>query len=156
MMRFFMIDKIIEWDVGKSAAAIKNVAMSEDFFDDHFPRRPVMPGVLIIEGLAQMTGLLLEASLQDKYGLDAKAVLTILERTKFRDMVRPGDTLRYETSVVSVNKTGGKVTARALRDGKVVTTTAMVFGFKYIDDPMLESKRRELMNIWMADIEELA
>ncbi|HHH75997.1 MAG TPA: beta-hydroxyacyl-ACP dehydratase [Phycisphaerae bacterium] len=156
MMRFFMIDKIIEWDVGKAAAAIKNVAMSEDYFDDHFPRRPVMPGVLIIEGLAQVSGLLLEASLQEKCGLDAKAVLTVLERTKFRDMVRPGDTLRYETSVVSVNKTGGKVTARALRDSKAVATTAMVFGFKYIDDPLLEVKRRELMKVWMADMEDRA
>ena len=59
-MRFFLIDKIKDWQVGKSAVAIKNIALSEDFFDDHFPRRPVMPGVLILEGLAQLSGLLLE------------------------------------------------------------------------------------------------
>ena len=153
MMRFFLIDKITKWDVGVGAAAIKNVALSEDFFDDHFPRRPVMPGVLIIEGMAQISGLLLEASLKDKYDLDAKAVLTVLERTKFRDMVRPGDTLTYETEVVSVNKSGGKVFAKALRDGKVIVTTGMVFGFKYVDDPLLESRRRELMKVWMADLE---
>ena len=89
MMRFFLIDKITRWDVGTGAEAMKNVALSEDFFDDHFPRRPVMPGVLIIEGMAQISGLLLEASLKGKYDSDAKAVLTVLERTKFRDMVRP-------------------------------------------------------------------
>ncbi len=152
-MRFFLIDKITKWDVGIGAEAIKNVALSEDFFDDHFPRRPVMPGVLIIEGMAQISGLLLEASLKDKYDLDGKAVLTVLERTKFRDMVRPGDTLTYETEVVSVNKSGGKVSAKAMRDGKVVVTTGMVFGFKYVDDPLLESRRRELMKVWMADLE---
>ena len=153
MMRFFMIDKITRWEVGTGAEATKNVALSEDFFDDHFPRRPVMPGVLIIEGMAQISGLLLEASLKDKHSLDAKAVLTVLERTKFRDMVRPGDTLTYETNVVSINKSGGKVAAKALRDGKVVVTSGMVFGFKYVDDPLLESKRRELMKVWMADLE---
>ncbi len=153
MMRFFMIDKITRWDVGTGAEAMKNVALSEDFFDDHFPRRPVMPGVLIIEGMAQISGLLLEASLKDKHGSDAKAVLTVLERTKFRDMVRPGDTLTYETEVVSINKSGGKVSAKALRDGKVVVTTGMVFGFKYVEDPLLETRRRELMKVWMADLE---
>ncbi len=148
-MRFFLIDKIMEWHVGKTAQAVKNVALSEDFFDDHFPRRPVMPGVLIIEGMAQLSGLLLEASLKEKYQVDAKAILTVLERTKFRDLVRPGDTLIYSTEIVSVNKNGGKVSAAAFLNDKAVVTTGMVFAFKYIDDPMLESKRQALMKIWM-------
>jgi 3-hydroxymyristoyl/3-hydroxydecanoyl-(acyl carrier protein) dehydratase len=50
-MRFFLIDRITRWEVGALAEASKNVALSEDFFDDHFPRRPVMPGVLILEGI---------------------------------------------------------------------------------------------------------
>jgi 3-hydroxyacyl-[acyl-carrier-protein] dehydratase len=150
-MRFFLIDRITRWEVGASAEAIKNVALSEDFFDDHFPRRPVMPGVLIVEGLAQVSGLLLEASLKLKCGKDAKAVLTVLERTKFRDMVRPGDTLTYRTEVLSVNDNGGKVKAQALRDGRVVATTGMVFAFQYVDDPMLEEKRAALMKMWMTE-----
>jgi 3-hydroxyacyl-[acyl-carrier-protein] dehydratase len=150
-MRFFLIDRITRWEVGASAEAIKNVALSEDFFDDHFPRRPVMPGVLIVEGLAQVSGLLLEASLKLKCGKDAKAVLTVLERTKFRDMVRPGDTLTYRTEVLSVNDNGGKVKAEALRDGRVVATTGMVFAFQYVDDPMLEEKRAALMKMWMTE-----
>jgi 3-hydroxyacyl-[acyl-carrier-protein] dehydratase len=89
-VRFFLIDRITAWEVGKAAEAVKNVAMSEDFFDDHFPRRPVMPGVLMIEGMAQLAGLLLETSLKAKHDQNAKAILTILERTKFRDMVRQG------------------------------------------------------------------
>ena len=152
-MRFFLIDRITEWDVGHSARAIKNVALSEDFFDDHFPRRPVMPGVLIVEGMAQLSGLLLEASLQQKHQVDAKAVLTVLERTKFREPVRPGDTLVYHAEVTSVNKTGGKATCKAMCGDRVVATTGMVFAFKYIDDPLLEAKRAALMKVWLADRE---
>lgn len=148
-MRFFMIDKITHWDPGVSAEATKNVALSEDFFDDHFPRHPIMPGVLIVEGMAQVSGLLLEASLQQRFGTEAKAVLTVLERTKFRQMVRPGDTLKYRVEVVSVNRMGGKATGQALRDGQVVATTGMVFAFEQVDDPQAAEKRSALMKIWM-------
>jgi 3-hydroxyacyl-[acyl-carrier-protein] dehydratase len=149
-MRFFLIDRITRWEVGTGAEATKNVALSEDFFDDHFPRRPVMPGVLILEGMAQLSGLLLEASLTQKYGKSAKAVLTVLERTKFRALVKPGDTLAYQTEVLSINEAGGKVRASALRAGSQVTSTEMVFAFKYVDDPQLDEKRRRLMQTWMA------
>jgi 3-hydroxyacyl-[acyl-carrier-protein] dehydratase len=148
-VRFYLIDRITVWDVGTGAEAIKNVAMSEDFFDDHFPRRPVMPGVLMIEGMAQLAGLLLEATLKAKHDRDAKAILTVLERTKFREMVRPGDTLLYRAEVMSVNLQGGKASVRASRDGRVVVTTAMVFAFKYIDDPLLERRRASLLKMWM-------
>jgi len=161
-VRFFLIDRITMWDVGTAAEAIKNVALSEDFFDDHFPRRPVMPGVLMIEGMAQLAGLLLEATLTAKHGNsangnsansnNAKAVLTILERTKFRDMVRPGDTLLYRAEVMSVNSEGGKAALRASRDGRVIVTTAMVFAFKYIDDPLLDSRRASLLKLWMESV----
>ncbi len=148
-MRFFLIDRITRWEVGRSAEAIKNVALSEDFFDDHFPRRPVMPGVLMIEGMAQVSGLLLEASLLDKYARDAKAVLTLLERTKFREFVRPGDTLTYRTEVTALNENGGKVAVQALRDGEPVVSSGMAFAFMYVDDPQLAQKRKTMMKLWM-------
>jgi 3-hydroxyacyl-[acyl-carrier-protein] dehydratase len=150
-MRFFLLDKITRWEAGTAAEGIKNVALSEDFFDDHFPRRPVMPGVLILEGLAQLSGLLLEASLEKKYGKSAKAILTVLERTKFRALVKPGDALVYQTAVVSVNEAGGKVKATALRADTAVLATEMVFAFKYVEDPMLDVKRRRLLQMWMAE-----
>ena len=153
-MRFFLIDRITSWEVPRAAEAIKNVALSEDFFDDHFPRRPVMPGVLMLEGIAQLSGLLLEASLREKSQRSAKAILTVLERTKFRQFVRPGDTLVYRAEVVSVNPDGGKVSGQALLAGQVVVTTGMVFAFKYVDDPMLESRRAALMQTWMQPAKE--
>lgn len=148
-MRFFLLDKITRWEVGVAAEGLKNIALSEDFFDDHFPRRPVMPGVLILEGMAQLSGLLLEECLHQKYTKNAKAVLTVLERTKFRTLVKPGDTLIYRTEVKSVNEAGGKVKATASRGKTIVTSTEMVFAFKYVDDPLLDEKRRKLKEIWM-------
>jgi 3-hydroxyacyl-[acyl-carrier-protein] dehydratase len=150
-MRFFMIDKISVWDIGVKAEAVKNIALSEDFFDDHFPRRPIMPGVLIIEGMAQLSGILLEASVKEKHNENVKCLLTILERTKFREIACPGDTLTYQAQIVSINKNGGKVTATAFCDGRTIVTTGMVFAFKYIDDPTLESKRSELIKTWMSE-----
>jgi 3-hydroxyacyl-[acyl-carrier-protein] dehydratase len=150
-MRFFLIDRIVRWEVGSSAEALKNVALSEDFFDDHFPRRPVMPGVLILEGMAQLSGLLVEASLKQETGRSAKALVTVLERTKFRALVKPGDTLLYGSHVLSVNENGAKVKATASREGALITSTEMVFAFKYVDDSQLDAKRQRLMEIWMPD-----
>jgi 3-hydroxymyristoyl/3-hydroxydecanoyl-(acyl carrier protein) dehydratase len=147
-MRFFLIDKITAWEPGAHAEGVKNVALSEDFFDDHFPRRPVMPGVLILEGMAQLGGLLLEASLQLRYAKSAKAVVTVLERTKFRTMIKPGDSLCYRTEVTALNEAGGRIKATATHDGKPVTATEMTFAFKYLDDPLLDEKRGRLMEIW--------
>lgn len=144
-----MIDRITRWDVGSSAEGLKNIALSEDFFDDHFPRRPVMPGVLILEGMAQLSGLLLEASLSQKYAKSAKAILTVLERTKFRAMVKPGDTLKYQSEVTALNEAGGKVRAAAYRGETMATSTEMMFAFKYVDDALLDERRRRLLEIWM-------
>jgi 3-hydroxyacyl-[acyl-carrier-protein] dehydratase len=148
-MRFFLFDRITKWQVGSAAEAVKNVALSEDFFDDHFPRRPIMPGVLMIEGMAQLAGLLIEASHKDKHGQDAKAILVVLERTKFRGMIRPGDTLTYRAEVSAVNADGGKASASAMCNGKTVASTGMVFAFQFVDDPALDAKRTELMRVWM-------
>ena len=151
-MRFFLLDKITRWEVGVAAEGVKNVALSEDFFDDHFPRRPVMPGVLMLEGMAQLSGLLLEASLHQRYSKNAKAVLTVLERTKFRTLVKPGEVQLYRVELASLNEAGGKVKATASRGETLVTSTEMTFAFKYVDDPLLDEKRRRLMQIWMPGV----
>ena len=59
-MRFLLLDRITSWEPGVRASGVKNIALSEDFFDDHFPLKPIMPGVLILEGMAQLSGILIE------------------------------------------------------------------------------------------------
>ena len=139
-MRFFMIDKIIKWEVGNSAEGIKNITLSEDFFNDHFPRHPIMPGVLILEALAQLSGLLLEASVEQTYNFKVKAILTLLEKSKFRHIVKPGDVLILNSNIVSIHEDSGKVKVRASVKEDIVVESDMIFIFTELDDPSLEKK----------------
>lgn len=150
-MRFFLIDKITDWQIRKKASAVKNITLSEDFFDDHFPLRPVMPGVLILEGMMQLSGLLLEESARKDFGLNLKAVITIVEKLKFSEFVKPGDQLIYKTELVSYNEIGGKAKVYAFLNGKKVSEATLIFAFKQVDAPELEKKRLELLNLWLSD-----
>ncbi len=148
-MRFFMLDKITEWEIGSKAKGIKNISLSEDFFDDHFPRHPIMPGVLIIEALAQLSGLLLEATMERDYKKKVKALLTLLEKVKFRNISKPGDTLILNSEIISVHEDSGKVKTIAKVDGKVIAETGMIFVWVSLDDPELEKKRQQLLDFWL-------
>ncbi len=108
-MRFLLIDRITEWEPGKHACAVKNVALSEDFFDDHFPMKPIMPAVLIIEGMAQLSGLLIEEGVRMESRRNVKALMSIIEKAKFRRPVYPGDKLVYHAEIGSVNELGGNI-----------------------------------------------
>jgi 3-hydroxyacyl-[acyl-carrier-protein] dehydratase len=148
-MRFFMLDKIIEWELGERAKAIKNVSLSEDFFDDHFPRHPIMPGVLVIEALAQLSGLLLEATVERDHKKKVKALLTLLEKVKFRNISKPGDTLILNSEIVSVHEDSGKVRTVAKVEDKVIAETGMIFVWVSLEDPELEKKRQQLLDFWL-------
>ena len=99
--------------------------------------------------MAQLAGLLFEETLKQQQGCDAKAILTVLERTKFREMVHPGDTLRYRVEVTSVSAEGGKASAHAFCGERTVVTSGMVFAFKHVDDPLLDGRRAALLKTWM-------
>src|SRR5580698_1602396 len=96
---FLLIDRVIEFNAGKSLVAIKNVTINEPFFVGHFPGRPVMPGVLIIEALAQTGGVLMSKSLD--VDVENKGIMFIsVDNCRFRHPVRPGDVLRMPVEVV--------------------------------------------------------
>jgi 3-hydroxyacyl-[acyl-carrier-protein] dehydratase len=150
-VRFFLIDRITSWQPGRTAEAVKNVALSEDFFDDHFPLKPIMPGVLILEGMAQLAGLLLEEGVTEQTGRKLKALMSIVEKAKFRIPVSPGESLRYRAEVLSVNELGGKVSARATVEGKLVAECTLVFSFHYFENPVAEARRAELVSLWLGE-----
>jgi len=113
---FLLIDRIIEVEPGKSAIAIKNVTINEPFFQGHFPGNPIMPGVLIVEALAQTAAVaaLLEETNKGKLG-----VFAAIDSMKFKKQVLPGDTLRLEAEFTAFKLNIGVVNVKATVDGKV-------------------------------------
>jgi 3-hydroxyacyl-[acyl-carrier-protein] dehydratase len=121
---FLMIDKIIELEEGKRAVGIKNVTMNEQFFQGHFPGNPVMPGVLIIEALAQ-TGAVAILSLE-KYK-DKTVYFGGIKTAKFKQKVVPGDTLKLVTEIVKMKGKFGIGTAIAYVGEDIAAETELVF-----------------------------
>lgn len=123
-----LVDRVLEMEPRKRIVAIKNVTINEPIFLGHFPGRPVLPGVLMIEGMAQAGGLLLLSDIPDR----EKKLLYFasIEEAKFRRPVTPGDQLRYEVEVLRLRSTYCRLAGRALVDGQVaaeaVLSSAMV------------------------------
>jgi beta-hydroxyacyl-ACP dehydratase FabZ len=124
---FLLVDRVKEFEPHKRLVGLKNVTVNEPFFQGHFPGRPVMPGVLIIEAMAQAGGVLVFKS----GGAVGKTVmyLTGIEEAKFRRPVVPGDQLRFEIEVLKKRPPFWKMQGKAYVDGEVVceaVVTAMV------------------------------
>lgn len=111
---FLLVDQILAYDLeNKTLVAKKNVTRNEPFFDGHFPQYPLMPGVLLVEALAQASGLLMSL-----LGYKEVKVLTAIQEAKFRTGVRPGDTLHLSVKCEHISRLGGRVSAQALIQGE--------------------------------------
>jgi len=121
---FLLIDRVIELEAGKKCIAIKNVTMNEPFFPGHFPQMPVMPGVLIIEAMAQ-AGAVAILSLDDYKG--KLAFFGGIDKAKFRGMVVPGDTLRLEVELLKLRGPGGIGAGKAYVGEKKVAEAEFTF-----------------------------
>src|SRR5690242_14128610 len=108
-MRYVLLDRITELSPPSLALAVKCVSLSDDLFADHFPGLPVMPGALVLESMAQLGGALLEASMRAIGRPDLYSVLSIVEKAKFRRMVRPGDKIELEARGLGAREEGGRV-----------------------------------------------
>lgn len=123
---FLLVDRIIEMEPGVKAVGIKNVTINEEFFQGHFPRHPIMPGVLIIEAMAQVAGVLAFSSEKS----DGRSVYFMsIEKAKFRRPVVPGDQLRLEVKILQHRGDVWKFSGNAVVEEKVAAEaefTAMV------------------------------
>jgi beta-hydroxyacyl-ACP dehydratase FabZ len=125
---FLLVDRVLELVPGERVVALKNVTVNEPYFQGHFPGHPVVPGVLLVEGLAQAGGLLL---LHDHEEREGKLLyFTSIEKARFRRPVVPGDQVRYEVEVVHRRPRYAKLAGRVLVGETVaadaVITSAMV------------------------------
>jgi 3-hydroxyacyl-[acyl-carrier-protein] dehydratase len=127
-----LIDRVLELEVGKSLVAIKNVSYNEPFFTGHFPDRPIMPGVLILEALAQATCLLAIKSSD----VDPKSKLYLfagIDNARFKQIVVPGDQLRLEVELIKSKQDIFKFKGIATVDGQLVCSTDMISARKDVN-----------------------
>ncbi len=124
---FLLVDKILELETGKRAVGIKNVTANENFFVGHFPDYPVMPGVLIVEALAQVGAV---AILSDEKNKGKIAFFAGIDGIRFKKQVRPGDVLRLEVEVIKVKGPVGVGQAKATVDGEIVAQGELMFAVK--------------------------
>nr|MBU2747656.1 3-hydroxyacyl-ACP dehydratase FabZ [Acidithiobacillus montserratensis] len=122
---FLLVDRVLDVQVGKSLRAIKNVTMNEPFFQGHFPAMPVMPGVLIIESLAQAAALLAFVS-EDKFGENAAVYFAGIDKARFRKPVTPGDRLELLANVSRRRSGMWQMETQALVDGTEVASALLM------------------------------
>lgn len=125
---FVMIDRVISVDVGERVEALKNVTINEPFFQGHFPGKPVMPGVLMLEGMAQAGGVLAFYSEPENIG---KKLLYFagIDKARFRRPVGPGDQLIYQVELLKVKRGIWKLGATAMVDDKKVAEAELMASF---------------------------
>lgn len=121
---FLLVDRVIETEPGKRLVAIKNVSVNEPFFQGHFPSKPVMPGVLLIEAMAQATGLLAMESAE--VPKEAIYYLVGVDKARFKSPVVPGDQVRLEVEVIKNRREIWVFSAAAKVDGKVVASAEIM------------------------------
>jgi len=148
-MRYLLIDRITGLSPPGRATGVKCVSLSDDCFVDHFPGHPVMPGALILEALAQLGGVLVEASIREKGRGDLLALLAMVDRARFRSPVRPGDRLELEVSGSTVSEDGGRVSGVAKVDGNTVAEAELTFAFAKVASEKALARRKAVVDVWL-------
>ena len=123
---FLLIDRVLDFTVGKNLTAIKNVSFNEPHFIGHFPDQPIMPGVLIIEALAQATGILAFKSEVGKPLTGQIYMLVGVDKVRFKKSVEPGDQLKLYAEVVKVRRGIWKFDCKATVEGQLVTSAEII------------------------------
>jgi len=123
---FLLIDKVLDFEVGKCLTAIKNISYNEPQFTGHFPSHPIMPGVLIIEALAQATGILAFKSEVGKPQEGQIYMLVGVDNARFKRIVEPGDQLKLQVEVMTVKRGIWKFKCTAYVDDNVVTSAELM------------------------------
>lgn len=128
---FLLVDRITELEPDKRVVGVKNVTINEQFFQGHFPGMPVMPGVLIIECMAQVAGVMIYKDVQEPK--DKLIYFTGIEKARFRRPVVPGDQLRVEMNLLNRRNNFGKLQGRATVEGKLAAEAVVTFAI--VDRP---------------------
>ncbi|MCF6193551.1 MAG: 3-hydroxyacyl-ACP dehydratase FabZ [Kangiellaceae bacterium] len=123
---FLLVDRVIDYQAGKYLHAIKNITINEPYFTGHFPHRPVMPGVLILEALAQATGILAFKTLQELPNNTSLYYFVGIDKARFKKPVEPGDQVHLKVDLIKRKRTMWMFKAEALVDDKVVCSAELM------------------------------
>jgi len=130
-----LVDRVLDWESGKQIRAIKNVSANEEFFNGHFPNKPVMPGVLMIEALAQTAALLAFLTMCQKPDENAVVYFVGIDGARFKRPVEPGDQLVMEVEILRQSRGIWKFQSRALVDGQLAVEAELMCTMRSISEP---------------------
>jgi 3-hydroxyacyl-[acyl-carrier-protein] dehydratase len=129
-----LVDRVLTWESGKTITAIKNVTVNEEFFNGHFPHKPVMPGVLMIEALAQTAAILSFLTMNVKPDENSVVYFVGIDNARFKRPVEPGDQLKMDVEIVRVSRGIWKYKAVGTVDGKVALEADLMCTIRSAND----------------------
>ncbi len=130
-----LVDRVIDWEAGKQITTIKNVTINEEFFNGHFPHKPVMPGVLMIEALAQSAALLAFLTMGQKPDDNAVVYFVGIDGARFKRPVEPGDQLTMQVEILRQSRGIWKFKASASVDGQLAVEGELMCTMRSIAEP---------------------
>jgi 3-hydroxyacyl-[acyl-carrier-protein] dehydratase len=130
-----LVDRVLDWESGKNITAIKNVTINEEFFVGHFPHKPVMPGVLTIEALAQTAALLAFLTTGQKPDDNAVVYFVGIDGARFKRPVEPGDQLKMQVEILRQARGIWKFQAKATVDDQLVVEAELMCTMRSISEP---------------------
>ncbi len=129
-----LVDRVLDWELGKSITAIKNVTINEEFFNGHFPHKPVMPGVIMIEALAQTAALLSFLTMGKKPDENSVVYFIGIDGARFKRPVEPGDQIRMDVEILRCTRGIWKYKARASVDGQTAVEAELMCTMRSASD----------------------
>lgn len=123
---FLLIDRVVDVEPGSAIKGYKNVSISDPYFQGHFPNEPIMPGVIMIEGMAQLAGILIYLTKGSTPGPQPQFVLAGVDNARFKKRVKPGDQLHYHVQLEKEKQTLWKFSCQALVDDDMVASASII------------------------------